>query len=280
MGLIAIYKTDRDEIGYRAIPLSFEYSWKVGDRIKTKEGSENCTIEIITQATKETLRYIDDFIKGRKKPTTPRLEMFSKTNSLEKQIEELRTEASTALGKQLMKRYNCNLDDLCIENIDQCFTKILTSGPSYYCRLIKRTDKNEMTLDDFMKFNPSNYFIFGPILAVFEREYKVDDYSDGFGFKKDEVEYTLQLVHTISLESFLKRLRKFKLIMKAKQIREQQQKEIIIENPTKTNKNKLEEIYDFLGKPKSKKNKKKNRNKFLTTKEKKIEREEYERRFL
>lgn len=210
MGLIAIYKTERNEYGYRTIPLSFEYSWKVGDRIKTEDGKESCTIEIITVGTKKNLETLRNHINNKKTFQTPKLVIYDKKISIEEQIKALKVEANTTKGKQLMYQYQCTADDLCIDNINECFTKIVTSGESYFCRIIRRTDENEMTEADLRKVIPSEYFIYGPILSLFERDYKNDNYCEGFGFIKDDIEYTLQLVHSLSLESILKRLRMYK----------------------------------------------------------------------
>lgn len=210
MSLIAIYSTNRNELGYRTIPLSFEYSWKVGDKIKTEDGTEICTIEVITSGTKKTLEYLRNQLSNKKTFQTPRLVINDKQKSFGEQIKLLKSDANTTRGKQLMYRYQCSIDDLCFENIKECFTKIHTSGRSYFCRIIKRTDENEMTEDDLNKIIPSDYFIYGPIVALFEREYKYDINSNGFGFIKNNIEYTLQLVHSFSLESILKRLRMYK----------------------------------------------------------------------
>lgn len=211
MSKIAIFSTDKDGLGYRIIPVSFEYVWKVGDRIKIEDGTENCTIELITDGSKNILEYLSGRLNNKKTIQTSGLVLIDNRKSLREQIDLLKIEAGTAKGKQLMLRYQCTIDDLCFKNINQCFTVIHTSGQKYYCRLIKLTDDNEMTEDNLKKTIPSDYVVYGSILASFEKKYKFDDNSDGFVYVKDDVQYTLQLIHSISFESILKRLRMYKV---------------------------------------------------------------------
>jgi len=251
MGLIAIYKTECNEYGYRTIPLSFEYSWKVGDRIKTEDGTDSCTILLIDCDSKENVKLFNEFVKRNKPVSIPKLVIYDKKNSIEDQIKSLREEAVTTKGKLLLDRYHCTQDDICLENINGCFTKVVTSGPEYFCRLIRKTDENEMTEADWKRIIPSNFFIFGPILALFERDYKMDMFGDGFGFIKDDIEYTLQIVQSLSLESILKRLRRYKdeksYLEKLKQNEDAQKKRTaqLKQNEPTNKKNKINVVFEY-----------------------------------
>ena len=123
------------------------------------------------------------------------------------QIKSLQTEANTTKGKRLMEQYNCSLDDLCVENIKECFTRIETESSTYFCRIIKIKEDDDVDYDDYERnvFLDNLMFFNGVKFALFEK-----DYDDRIGsyIRKDGIKYRLQLVQSLTLESVLKRLKR------------------------------------------------------------------------
>ncbi len=209
MGYIAVFITDKKKLGYRPIPSRFEDTWKVDSRIKTEDGSENCTIKFLFTDTEHNYNYIRKTVNSFNRK--PRQVLTEEKRSYITRIEKLKEEANTKEGKLLMAKYLCTIDEFSFENIEQCFTRLIINDFVYFCRLIRMTDDNLMTYNKLESTIPKGAIIFGTTFAVFEKDFE-PNYDEGFVYIKNEIEYTIQIVRSFSLESVLKRLVKFKEI--------------------------------------------------------------------
>ena len=121
------------------MPISFEYSWKVGDIITDESGLNKC--EIITIEDEKDIDF--QSIKKHNSSLIPK-HLYKNRESLNQKIKNLHKYANCDTIIQYLNAVNLSIDDFNYKNISKSFTKLIVNNKHLATKIIKRDDFNTL----------------------------------------------------------------------------------------------------------------------------------------
>lgn len=216
MSSIVIYMTESKKFAYRTLPLSFEGVWKEGDKIKSEDGSEICTIFKIVPNTKENCSYYSTVIANvnkQDKPVLPKI-LFRDRPILSKFIKPLQTTIYDPKSISFLNASNLKREDFNIPNIIKCFTYLKVNEQKIDCKVIKMNDTNTLTFDFISKYMESDIETIDIHFSILDKNYSYKIMDNKIILQKNGADYTLKIFHIgyndilIRLPKYMKEVRK------------------------------------------------------------------------
>ncbi len=208
---ILIYITDNKRYGIRALPLSYKDEWKVNDRIRSKDGSEGCTIKYISSRSDYEIEEIENVIQKIKCVSVHNQEpksLFRLRPSLNNIMKILNSSLETEQGKRFLIANNCLQSDFDTKNTIKCFTTLVVNGKNLSCKIIKKNENNALTLDFLSKYMESEIKNVDLKFSILDKNFTYKFENGEFILNKNGTEYTLKVLISISYDDILSRIPK------------------------------------------------------------------------
>ena len=194
MSSLVLYLTENKIVSYRTLPPSFEGVWKEGDKIKTEDGKEFCTIVEIVIDTKANRDILKKVIEIKKNEVAPP-KIFFIQRDFKSTVKILKNSCSTDVGTTYLNSIRITKEHITVKNVFRCFTKINVNNENITCKIEKIKNYNELTLDYISKYMESKIDSVEIVFSVLEQGYTYTIENNKIIVEKNGERFTLKIIH-------------------------------------------------------------------------------------
>lgn len=209
MKKIIIYKNNRTKMwGYRDLPISFINIWKVGSIISDESGNGKCEIIDIVDIQDLDKSKIEEYNKYHLKYKSPKV-LYKDSPTFNSIVKKMQVFCKLPQAEEGLRSFDIELDDVNFRNIANSFTVIKVNGRKHSTKIIKRNKYNTLSYTYISKYIEEEVKSIEVILSIIDSKYKVSLKNREIILFKSGKEYTLEILHNISISDILNRLPKY-----------------------------------------------------------------------
>lgn len=214
MSRIIVYRLlENNLLGYSPMPISFEYSWKVGDIITDESGSNKCEIISIVEE-----KYFDfKSIKLQNSSLLPK-HRYKDRDSLSNKIKVMHRRANHVEVVKYLNALNLSIEDFNVSNILRSYTRLIVNEKNITVRVVNRTEFNTLNFTYLSKYIEEDVKDVQIIFSILDYNYTYKIENESIVLFKDAKEYTLKIIHDITYWDILGRVPKYLKKLKTLQV--------------------------------------------------------------
>lgn len=209
MNKIIIYRNNKSKLlGYRKLPISFIDIWKVGSIIFDESGDGECEIIDIVDIQYFDESEIKEYNIYHLKYKSPRV-LYKDRPSLNQFVKKMQVFCKLPQAEEGLRSFNLKIGDVNFKNITNSFTVIKVNDKKISTKIIKRNKYNTLSYTYISKYIEEDIRSIEVIFSIIDSQYEVSLENKEIILLKNNKEYTLELLHTVSMVDILNRLPKY-----------------------------------------------------------------------
>lgn len=214
MNRIIVYRLLKNNLlGYRSLPISFEYFWTVGDIITDE--SENNKCEIISIEEEKNIDFKS--IKKHNSSLLPKYR-YKDRDSLNHKINVMHRTATRSEVVIYLNALNLTIDNFNFKNISKSYTILIVNEKHISVRVVNRTEFNTLNFTYLSNYIEEDVKEVNIIFSILDDNYTYRIENEGIVLLKDGEEYTVQIIHNLTYWDILGRLPKYLKKLKTLQL--------------------------------------------------------------